>query len=454
MLDLSTCLANLERHEDSVHAFLYRSPHPQSQAEGALAGVAVALKDNLCVENWPTTAGSKMLANFVPPYTATVVERLQQAGATLVGKTNLDEFAMGSSTENSAFGVTRNPWDLSRVPGGSSGGSAAAVAAEMCHMALGSDTGGSIRQPAAFCGITGLKPTYGRVSRYGLIAYGSSLDQIGPMAYTAEDCAKLLQVVAGPDPLDSTCYQEDCPDFQKAIGQDCSGLRLGWDPQLIKDLEPDVRAAFDDSLQLYRSMGLELVEVSLPHLRYSLPAYYLLATAEASSNLARYDGVRYGHRAQGAKDVSHMMSQTRAEGFGPEVKRRIMLGTYALSSGYYDAYYHQAQKMRTLLRQDFEAVFARADAFALPTTPSPAFQVGEKSDDPLAMYLSDIYTVVANLTGLPALSHPSGFVSGLPVGFQLTAPAWQEGRLLQLAHHFQQRSEHHKRRPTLAGAKV
>ncbi|MBT9587281.1 Asp-tRNA(Asn)/Glu-tRNA(Gln) amidotransferase subunit GatA [bacterium] len=446
MLDLANCLSNLDRHDSDVHAFLYRAPQP-ALGTGALGGKAVALKDNLCVDGWPTTAGSRMLEKFVPPYTATVVQRLQQAGASLIGKTNLDEFAMGSSTENSAFGITRNPWDLSRVPGGSSGGSAAAVAAEMCHMALGSDTGGSIRQPSAFCGITGLKPTYGRVSRYGLIAYGSSLDQIGPMAYSSEDCARLLQVVAGPDPLDSTCYQHDCPDFFEQMRAACDGLKLGWDPTLVKDLEAGARASFEASLQVYRDLGLQLLEVSLPNLGYSLPAYYLIATAEASSNLARYDGVRYGHRAQGGKDVAQMMSQSRAEGFGAEVKRRIMLGTYALSSGYYDAYYHQAQKMRTLLRQDFEAVFAQVDAFALPTTPGPAFRVGEKSDDPLAMYLSDVYTVVANLTGLPAISHPGPLVDGLPFGCQLMAPAWQEGRLLQLAHHYQQKTDHHQRRP-------
>ena len=441
---------NLRERDRELHSFLYFSEESALREDGPLSGKTVALKDNLCVKGWPTTAGSKILENFVPPYTATVVERLRLAGARLLGKTNQDEFAMGSSTENSAFGVTRNPWDLERVPGGSSGGSAAAVAAGLCDLALGTDTGGSIRQPAAFCGVTGLKPTYGRVSRYGLIAYGSSLDQIGPLAYSAEDCALLLQAIAGPDPLDSTCYQLDCPDFAAEMKADCKGLRLAWDPGLVKDLAPEMLAAFEESLQVYRELGATLVEVSLAHLEYSLPAYYLIATAEASSNLARYDGVRYGHRAQGAKDVGSMMSKTRSEGFGAEVKRRIMLGTYALSSGYYDAYYAQAQKMRTLLRQDFDAVFTQADAFALPTTPAPAFKIGEKSSDPLAMYLSDVYTVVANLTGLPALSHPGGFVGGLPVGFQLMAPVWQEGRLLQLAHHFQQRTSFHQKRPQAA----
>jgi aspartyl-tRNA(Asn)/glutamyl-tRNA(Gln) amidotransferase subunit A len=437
---------NIQELDRDLHAFLYFADEAPS-GSGPLQGLRVALKDNLCVKGWPTTAGSRILEHFRPPYTATVVERLRCAGAQLVGKTNMDEFAMGSSTENSAYGPTRNPWDRTRVPGGSSGGSAAAVAAGFCELALGSDTGGSIRQPAAFCGITGLKPTYGRVSRYGLIAYGSSLDQIGPMAYSAADCARLLQVIAGPDPLDSTCYQQECPDFAAQLAADPKGLRLGWDPGLVKDLGPDMRANFDAALQVYRELGMTLVEVSLPQLEYSLPAYYLIATAEASSNLARYDGVRYGHRAQGAKDVASMMSKTRAEGFGAEVKRRIMLGTYALSSGYYDAYYAQAQKMRTVLRQDFDRAFAAVDAFALPTTPAPAFKIGEKSDDPLAMYLSDVYTVVANLTGLPAISHPSGFLGELPVGLQIMAPAWHEGRLLQLAHHFQQRTAYHQKRP-------
>lgn len=441
---------NLSERDRELHAFLHFSDEQPLLPDGPLSGKAVAIKDNLCIQGWPTTAGSRILENFVPPYTATVVERLRKAGARLVGKTNMDEFAMGSSTENSAYGVTRNPWDLERVPGGSSGGSAAAVAAGLCDLALGTDTGGSIRQPAAFCGITGLKPTYGRVSRYGCIAYGSSLDQIGPLAYTADDCAKMLQVIAGPDPLDSTCFQQACPDFEAEMKADCKGLRLGWDPALVKDLPGEMRAAFEAGLEVYRSLGITLVEVSLPHLEFSLPAYYLIATAEASSNLARYDGVRYGHRAQGAKDVGSMMSKTRSEGFGPEVKRRIMLGTYALSSGYYDAYYAQAQKMRTVLRQDFEKAFASTDAFALPTTPAPAFKIGEKSDDPLAMYLSDVYTVVANLTGLPAISHPGGFVDRLPVGLQLMAPAWQEGRLLQLAHHFQQQTSFHQKRPQMA----
>lgn len=433
---------------DEFNAFLWRAPE-EPVASGPLQGMTVAVKDNICHTGWPTTAGSKILKNFVPPYTATVLKRLREAGAKLVGKTNLDEFAMGSSTENSAFGPTRNPWDRERVPGGSSGGSAAAVAAELCRAALGSDTGGSIRQPAALCGITGLKPTYGRVSRYGLIAYGSSLDQIGPMAYSAEDCARVLQVIAGPDALDSTSYQQDCPDYVGPLEQSVADLKLGWDLQLLEGLDPQVRANFLAGLEVYRSLGVKIVELQLEPMDWALPAYYLIATAEASSNLARYDGVRYGHRADEASDVGKMMARSRAEGFGAEVKRRIILGTYALSAGYYDAYYHQAQKVRTILRQNFDKVFGQVDAFALPTTPTPAFRLGEKSEDPLSMYLSDIYTVHANLTGLPALSHPAGFVGGLPLGFQLLAPAWQEGRILQLAHQFQGVTDYHLQRPKL-----
>lgn len=439
--------------QNELNAFLWTAPE-ESIPDGPLNGVSIGVKDNICHQGWPTTAGSKILENFVPPYTATILQRLRAAGARLAGKTNMDEFGMGSSTENSAYGPTRNPWDLARVPGGSSGGSAAAVAADLCQAALGSDTGGSIRQPAALCGITGLKPTYGRVSRYGLIAYGSSLDQIGPMAYTAETCARVLQAIAGPDPFDSTCYQEPAGDYLGLLEQPLADLRLGWDLGLLEGLDPLVRSNFQAGLEVYRSLGVKIIDLKLSSMDYALPAYYLIATAEASSNLARYDGVRYGHRASEGSDVAKMMSKSRAEGFGPEVKRRIMLGTYALSAGYYDAYYHQAQKVRTLLRNNFDGVFAQVDAFALPTTPETAFKLGDKSDDPLSMYLSDIYTVHANLTGLPALSHPAGFVNGLPLGLQLIGPAWQEGRLLQMAHQFQDVTNYHLQRPRLAAAQA
>lgn len=430
----------------SLHAFLWQPDSPLGGGSGSLADCTVAIKDNICHQGWPTTAGSRLLENFVPPYSSTVTQRLLDAGAALVGKTNMDEFGMGSSTENSAFGVTRNPWDAERVPGGSSGGSAAAVAAGLCDMALGSDTGGSIRQPAALCGITGLKPTYGRVSRYGLIAYASSLDQIGPMAYGARDCARLLNVIAGPDPLDATCSEQAAPDFLAQAEALPTRLRVGVDEALLQGLRPDMRANFDAALQVYRQLGAEIVPVSLSLMSSALPAYYVIATAEASSNLARYDGVRYGRRVEGS-DIARMMTGTRTQGFGAEVKRRIMLGTYVLSAGYADAYYHQAQKVRTLLRRDVEAALKQADVLALPVTPTPAFRLGEKTSDPMSMYLSDIYTIHANLTGLPALSHPSGFVEDLPVGFQLLGPAWGEGLLLGLAMKYQSVTDHHFRRP-------
>ena len=404
---------------------------------GPLAGVPVALKDNICVRGVRTTASSKILDRFVPPYDATIVARLEAAGAVLVGKTNCDEFAMGSSNENSAYGPVGNPWDTARTPGGSSGGSAAAVAARLVPLAFGSDTGGSIRQPASFCGILGLKPTYGRVSRYGLIAFASSLDQIGPMTLTAADAALALSVVAGSDPADATTAPERVPDFSAALSGNVAGIRIGVPRAFISNgVDADVLAAVETALDTLRSAGATLVDIELPHAQYAIPAYYMVAMAEASSNLARYDGVRYGHRADigAGGTLQEMYSRSRDEGFGTEVKRRIMLGTYVLSAGYYDAYYLKAQQVRTLLRRDYENAFERVDVVAMPTSPTPAFRLGEKTDDPLQMYLTDIFTVSANLAGMPAISMPCGLTSGrLPVGLQLTGRMFDEATLLRAA---------------------
>ena len=420
------------------------------QSRGPLEGIPVGLKDVIAVTGQPLTASSKMLANFISPYDATVTAKLKQAGAVLWGRLNLDEFAMGSSTENSAFGPTRNPWDLTRVPGGSSGGSAAALAAGTALATLGSDTGGSIRQPAALCGVVGLKPSYGLVSRYGLIAFASSLDQIGPFTRTVEDAAIMLGAIAGHDPLDSTSYRTDVPDYRTALAGKRGPWRIGIPKEYFGEgLDPEVGAAVEKAIAYYRSQNCTIKEVSLPHTQYCLDTYYIIATAEASSNLARFDGIRYGHRAADVTDVEDLYSRSRAEGFGAEVKRRIILGTYVLSSGYYDAYYLRAQKVRTLIRQDFLNAYQEVDALLTPTSPVPAFKLGEKSD-PLAMYLCDIYTIGVNLAGLPAVSVPCGFTTGgLPIGLQLIGQPFRETELLAVARDYEQGHDWHTRVPSL-----
>ncbi|MGE0865737.1 MAG: Asp-tRNA(Asn)/Glu-tRNA(Gln) amidotransferase subunit GatA [Vicinamibacterales bacterium] len=467
---LATCEAHLERIkalEPALSAFntvtaelaLERAraldARQQSGAPlGPLHGVPVALKDNMCTLGVPTTASSRILRGYVPPYNATVVARLEAAGAIMVGKTNLDEFAMGSSTENSALGPTRNPWDVSRTPGGSSGGSAAAVASRMVPLALGSDTGGSIRQPAALCGVVGLKPSYGRVSRYGLMAFASSLDQIGPFAHTVADAALAFQAIGGHDGCDATSSAEAMPDLLPALTGDVRGLRIGVPRAFLGEgVDAPVLAAFEAAMQTLAARGATLVDIGLPHAGYGIPVYYLIATAEASSNLARYDGVRYGHRTKIEKDdtLLTMYERSRDEGFGAEVKRRIMLGTYVLSAGYYDAYYLKAQQVRTLLRRDFEQVFAGVDVVATPTTPTPAFKLGEKTSDPIQMYLNDIFTVSANLTGLPAISVPCGFSPDrLPIGLQLTGRMFDEATLLRAADAYQRDTSFHAEQPAFA----
>jgi aspartyl-tRNA(Asn)/glutamyl-tRNA(Gln) amidotransferase subunit A len=415
-----------------------------------LAGVPVALKDNLCVRGMRTTASSRILDTFRPPYTATVVERLEAAGAIIVGKTNCDEFAMGSSNENSAYGPVRNPWDTGRTPGGSSGGSAAAVAARCVPLALGSDTGGSIRQPASFCGVVGLKPTYGRVSRYGLMAFASSLDQIGPITRSVRDAAIALSVIAGSDPADSTSSSEPVPDYTQSLTGDARGMRIGVPRAFVSEgVDEDVRRAFDGALEVLRDAGATLVDIDLPHAKYAIPVYYLVCTAEASSNLARYDGVKYGYRSPAAKDASlkGMYSRTRDEGFGAEVKRRIMLGTYVLSAGYYDAFYLKALQVRTLMRRDYDRAFERADVVAMPTSPVPPFRLGEKMDDPLQMYLNDIFTVSANLAGLPGISIPCGFAGALPIGFQIIGRMFDEPSILRAADAHERATKWHEREP-------
>ncbi len=417
-----------------------------------LAGVPLAIKDVLCTRGVRTTCGSRILENFVPPYDADVIERLDRAGALLIGKTNMDEFAMGSSCENSGFGPSRNPWDLSRVPGGSSGGSAAAVAADLCAGSLGTDTGGSIRQPASFCGVVGLKPTYGRVSRYGLVAFASSLDQIGPITKDVLDAAIVLGVIAGHDHRDSTSVNRPVPDYRSHLDVPVKGMKLGIPREyFIEGMDPQVGETVRRAIGVLEGLGAELVEVSLPHTEYAVAAYYIIAPAEASSNLARYDGVKYGLRVPDSKDLISMYRQSRSAGFGPEVKRRIMLGTYVLSSGYYDAYYRKASQVRTLIRRDFEEVFGQCDALLAPVSPIPAFKLGEKTDDPLQMYLSDVFTLPASLAGIPGLSVPCGFTTdNLPVGLQILGPTFSEERILRIAYQFEQHTDHHRRKPPLA----
>lgn len=417
-----------------------------------MTGMPLAIKDNLCTDGVATTCSSRILQNFVPPYDATVIAKLKEQEYILLGKTNLDEFAMGSSTENSAFGPSRNPWNLHCVPGGSSGGAAAAVAADECVAALGSDTGGSIRQPAAFCGVVGLKPTYGRVSRYGLVAFASSLDQIGPITKDVPDAALLLNAIAGHDPMDSTSADLPVPDYMKVLKKkDVKKLKVGVPEEFFAEgLDPEVEQAVRAAIEELKNLGGQITEIQLPRTDAAIAVYYVIATAEASSNLARYDGVKYGLRAKETKDLLDLYMKTRAEGFGPEVKRRIMLGTYALSSGYYDAYYGKAQAVRTLIRQDFDVAFNEVDLIVTPVTPTPAFKLGEKSENPLQMYLSDIYTISVNLAGLPAISVPCGFSKGgLPIGLQLIGRAFEEETLLRAAHAYEQSTQWHLRKPVV-----
>jgi aspartyl-tRNA(Asn)/glutamyl-tRNA(Gln) amidotransferase subunit A len=419
---------------------------------GVLAGIPIAIKDNMCTQGVPTTCGSRILQNFVPPYSAQVTQKLQAAGTVMVGKTNMDEFAMGSSTETSAYQLTANPWDLERVPGGSSGGSAAAVASGECPIALGSDTGGSIRQPASLCGVVGMKPTYGLVSRYGLVAYASSLDQIGPFGRTVEDVAILLGAIAGHDPKDATSLNVPIPDYAANLTPKLKpGTRIGVIKETFGEgLDTVVGDAVQQAVEQFKALGAEIVDISCPKFRYGLPTYYILAPSEASANLARYDGVKYGFRAEDADSLMSMYTKTRAEGFGKEVKRRIMIGTYALSAGYYDAYYLKAQKVRTLIKQDFEQAFEQVDVLVCPTAPTTAFKAGEKADDPLSMYLSDLMTIPVNLAGLPGLSLPCGFDDqGLPIGLQIIGNVLQEEKVLQIAHAYEQSTPWHTRSPQL-----
>jgi len=460
------CLDQIVRVDGQLHAFISHDPENAlrqadaadqliaagaSHAQKPLLGVPLAVKDVIAVKGQPLTCGSKILGKFISPYDATVTEKLRAAGAIILGRLNMDEFAMGSSTENSAFGVTRNPWDPTRIPGGSSGGSAAAVAADECIATLGSDTGGSVRQPAALCGCVGLKPTYGRVSRYGLVAFASSLDQIGPLTKTTQDAATMLNVISGHDRRDSTSLNEPTPDFAAGLDAGIKGMRLGLPKEyMIGGLDRDVKAATDTAVAQLAKLGAEIVEISLPHTEYAVATYYIIATAEASANLARFDGIRYGARVDGSNPIE-LYSRTRGAGFGAEVKRRIILGTYVLSSGYYDAYYLRAQKVRTLIREDFLNAFQKVDAIITPTTPTAAFKIGEKSEDPLQMYLGDIFTLSCNLAGICGISVPCGFTSSpkLPLGLQLLGKPMGEATLLRVAHAYEQSTDWHQARPVL-----
>lgn len=460
------CLNRIAKVDADLHAFIsHDAENALAQADAAdkelaagvthaqkpLLGVPIAVKDVLAVKGQPLNCASKILGKFISPYDATVIEKLKAAGAIVFGRLNMDEFAMGSSTENSAFGVTKNPWDKTRIPGGSSGGSAAAVAADECLASIGSDTGGSIRQPAALCGCVGMKPTYGRVSRYGLVAFASSLDQIGPFAKNVRDAATVLEVISGLDPRDSTSVPQPVPKYASSLTGDIKGLKLGLPKEyMIDGMDPAVKQAVDAAVKHLESMGAEIVEISLPHTDYAAATYYIIAPAEASANLARFDGIRYGERVDGS-DPAELYMKTRGAGFGAEVKRRIILGTYVLSSGYYDAYYLRAQKVRTLIRQDFLNAFEKVDAIVTPTTPTPAFRMGEKSDDPLQMYLSDIFTISCNLAGIPGISVPCGFTSDpkLPIGLQLLGKPFGEETILRIAHAYEQSTDWHKQKPSL-----
>ena len=463
---VQSCLDQIAGVDGKIHAFInHDDKDALAQADAAdkeissgvtpaqkpLQGIPIAVKDVLAVKNQPLNCGSKILGKFISPYDATVIEKLKAAGAIIFGRLNMDEFAMGSSTENSAFGVTSNPWDPARIPGGSSGGSAAAVAADECIASLGTDTGGSIRQPAALCGCVGLKPTYGRVSRYGLVAFASSLDQIGPFTKDVRDTAILLGVMSGVDPRDATSVPQPVPDYAAALDGNIKGLKLGLPKEyMIGGLDPEVKAAVDTAVKQYEKLGAEIVEISLPHTDYAVATYYIVATAEASANLARFDGIRYGARVDG-NDLVELYSRTRGAGFGAEVKRRIILGTYVLSSGYYDAYYLRAQKVRTLIRHDFLKAFEKVDAIVTPTTPTAAFKIGEKSDDPLQMYLSDIFTISCNLAGICGVSIPCGFTKSpkLPIGLQLLGKPFGEETLLKIAHAYEQVTGWHREKPPL-----